>query len=102
MTPAKARTVTVPVAGSARNAAQALIESYAVNDRMYQIVLEHLDPAAWRARLPGIRGRTIADIVAHVLKNNRFRSRRHDRAPAPAPAHANTRRGCPPGQPNAP
>jgi uncharacterized damage-inducible protein DinB len=43
-----------------------LVESYAVNERMNQIVLEHLDPAAWRAKLPGSKGRTIAAIVAHV------------------------------------
>ena len=41
---------------------QALVESYAVNDRMNQVVLEHLDPAAWRAKLPGSGGRTIAAI----------------------------------------
>jgi uncharacterized damage-inducible protein DinB len=29
-------------------------------------VLEHLDPAAWRAKLPGSKGRTIAAIFAHV------------------------------------
>jgi len=45
---------------------QVLVESYAVNERMNQIVLEHVDPAAWRTKLPGIKGRTIADIVAHV------------------------------------
>jgi uncharacterized damage-inducible protein DinB len=45
---------------------QVLLESYAVNERMNQIVLEHLDPAAWRAKLPGSKGRTIAAIVAHV------------------------------------
>jgi uncharacterized damage-inducible protein DinB len=45
---------------------QVLVESYAVNERMNQIVLEHLDPAAWRAKLPGSKGRTIAAIVAHV------------------------------------
>lgn len=45
---------------------RALVESYAVNERMNQIVLEHLDPAAWRAKLPGSKGRTIAAIVAHV------------------------------------
>ena len=45
---------------------QALIETYAVNERMNQIVLEHLDPAAWRMKLPGSKGRTIAAIVAHV------------------------------------
>jgi uncharacterized damage-inducible protein DinB len=45
---------------------QAIVESWAVNERMNQIVLEHLDPAAWRAKLPGRKGRTIAAIVAHV------------------------------------
>ena len=45
---------------------QAMVESWAVNERMNQIVLEHLDPAAWRAKLPGSKGRTIAAIVAHV------------------------------------
>lgn len=43
-----------------------LVESYSVNERMNQIILEHLDPAAWRAKLPGTKGRTIADIVTHV------------------------------------
>ena len=45
---------------------QVLVESYAVNERMNQIVLEHLDPAAWRAKLPGSNGRTIVAIFAHV------------------------------------
>ncbi len=45
---------------------QVLVESYAVNERMNQIVLEHLDPAAWRAKLPGSKGRTIAAIFSHV------------------------------------
>jgi uncharacterized damage-inducible protein DinB len=45
---------------------QVLVESYAVNERMNQIVLEHLDAAAWRAKPPGGKGRTIAAIVAHV------------------------------------
>jgi len=45
---------------------QVMVESYAVNERMNQIILEHLDPSAWRAQLPGSRGRTIAAIVAHV------------------------------------
>ena len=45
---------------------QAMVESFAVNERMNQIVLEHLDPAAWRAKLPGSKGRTIAAIFAHV------------------------------------
>ena len=42
-----------------------LLESWAVNERMNQLVLEHLDPAAWRAKTPGNR-RTIAAIVSHV------------------------------------
>ena len=45
---------------------QVLVESYTVNERMNQIVLQHLDPAAWRAKLPGSKGRTIAAIVTHV------------------------------------
>src|SRR3984957_19770936 len=45
---------------------QVLVESYAVNERMNQMVLEHLDPAAWRAKLPGSKGRTIAAIFSHV------------------------------------
>jgi uncharacterized damage-inducible protein DinB len=45
---------------------QALVESYAINERMNQIVLDHLDPGAWRAKLPGSRGRTIAAIFSHV------------------------------------
>lgn len=45
---------------------QALLESYGVNERMNQIVLEHLNPAAWRARMPGSKTRPIAAIFAHV------------------------------------
>ncbi len=45
---------------------QVLVESYAVNERMNQIILDHLDPAAWRAKAPGSKARTIAAIVAHV------------------------------------
>ena len=45
---------------------QVLVESFVVNERMNQIALEHLDPAAWRAKLPGSKVRTIAAIVTHV------------------------------------
>lgn len=45
---------------------EALAESYVVNDRMNQIVLEHLDPRAWRAKPPGERTRTIAAIFSHM------------------------------------
>ncbi len=57
---ARAKAVAVPDLGAG------LVESYAVNDRMNQLVLENLDPRAWRAQLPGSRGRTIAAIFSHV------------------------------------
>jgi uncharacterized damage-inducible protein DinB len=41
-------------------------EAFAVNDRINQLLLEHIDPQAWRAQLPGCKGRTIAAIFAHV------------------------------------
>jgi uncharacterized damage-inducible protein DinB len=47
-------------------------EAFAVNERMNQLVLEHLDPRAWRAQLAGDLdkkgrgGRTIAAIFTHV------------------------------------
>jgi uncharacterized damage-inducible protein DinB len=46
-----------------------LLETYAVNDAMNQLLLQHLDPQAWRAKLPGTKqneGRTIAAIFAHL------------------------------------
>jgi len=45
---------------------QMLVEGYVVNERMNQIILEQLDPAAWRAQLSGSKGRTIAAIFSHV------------------------------------
>jgi uncharacterized damage-inducible protein DinB len=45
-----------------------LLETYASNDAMNQLILSSLDPRAWRAQLPGEKGsgRTIAAIFAHV------------------------------------
>jgi uncharacterized damage-inducible protein DinB len=53
-----------------------LLETYAANDAMNQLILELLDPRAWRAQPPGKNpekkpekkngGRTIAAIFAHV------------------------------------
>ena len=57
---ARPRTAVVP------DLAKSLVESYAVNERMNQVLLEHLDPKAWRAKLPGDRLRTIAAIFSHV------------------------------------
>jgi uncharacterized damage-inducible protein DinB len=42
------------------------LQAYALNDRMNQLLLEHLDSRAWRAKTPGHKGRTIAAIFAHV------------------------------------
>ncbi len=46
--------------------AHALLEAYAVNERMNQHLLAHLDERAWRAEPPGGKGRTIAAIFAHI------------------------------------
>ena len=50
-----------------------LLETYASNDGMNQLILSHLDPRAWRAQPPGQTGsgRTIAALFAH-LHNNRL------------------------------
>ena len=44
---------------------QAAVQIFAANDRMNQILIEHLDPDAWRARPPG-KVRTIAAIFTHM------------------------------------
>ena len=45
-----------------------LLETYACNDAMNQVILASLDPRAWRAQPPGQKGsgRTIAAIFAHL------------------------------------
>lgn len=87
-----------------------LMETYAVNDAMNQLLLANLDPRAWRAVLPGGKrdGRTIAAIFAH-LHNRRLvwlkRSAPHLNCPVPldpfrctmkqaAVAHANSGAQC--------
>ena len=44
---------------------QAAVRIFAVNERMNQMLIEHLDPAAWRAQPPG-KVRTIAAIFTHM------------------------------------
>jgi len=48
--------------------AAVVLETYAINDGMNQLLLQHLDPRAWRANPPGPKnnGRTIAAIFAHL------------------------------------
>lgn len=43
----------------------AAVRIFAANDRMNQVLIEHLDPAAWRAKPPG-KVRTIAGIFTHM------------------------------------
>ena len=45
---------------------EALLETYAVNDRINQLILEQLDPRAWRAKPAGRNARTIAAIFTHM------------------------------------
>ena len=47
---------------------EALAEAYLVNDEMNQMVLEYLDPRAWRLKPPGsgAGARPIVAIVTHV------------------------------------
>jgi uncharacterized damage-inducible protein DinB len=67
---------------------EVLLETYAVNDAMNQIILAHLDKRAWRAELvaKGRGGRTIAALYAH-LHNCRVnwlrRNAPHLKCPAP-------------------
>jgi uncharacterized damage-inducible protein DinB len=44
---------------------RAAVEIFAANERMNQMLLEHLDPAAWSAKPPG-NVRTIAAIFTHM------------------------------------
>ena len=43
-----------------------MAEAYLINDSMNQLLIQHLDERAWRSRLPDQKGRTIADVFAHV------------------------------------
>jgi hypothetical protein len=44
---------------------RAAVQTFAVNDRMNQILIEHLDPTAWKAKPPG-KARNIAAIFTHM------------------------------------
>ena len=44
---------------------RAAVRIFAANDHMNQLLIEHLDPAAWRAKPPG-KARSIAAIFTHM------------------------------------
>ena len=44
---------------------RAAAQIFAVNERLNQILIEHLDPSAWKAKPPG-KVRTVAAIFVHV------------------------------------
>jgi uncharacterized damage-inducible protein DinB len=44
---------------------RAAVQIFAANDRINQMLIEHLDPAAWNAKPPG-RVRSIAALFTHV------------------------------------
>src|SRR5260370_22820280 len=72
-----------------------LLETYASNDAMNQLILYNLDPSAWGAQTPGekVSCRTIAAIFAH-LHNCRLkwlkRSAPHLKCPPPLDPHCCT------------
>lgn len=45
---------------------KSLLETYAVNDRINQVILENLNARAWQAKSPGSNARTIAAIFTHM------------------------------------
>src|SRR6202051_1728585 len=77
---------------------QAAVQIFAANDRMNQILIEHLDPAAWRAKPPG-KARTIAAIFTH-MHNVRTKSVRLTAPHLKVPRQL-TRAHCTPKQPGA-
>jgi uncharacterized damage-inducible protein DinB len=46
--------------------AAGLLTAYATNDRINAYLLDNLSDECWRATPPGGKGRTIAEIIAHI------------------------------------
>ena len=44
----------------------AFLNAFNTNNRIHQYLIDNLPPAAWRAKPPDGKGRTIAAIVAHM------------------------------------
>jgi uncharacterized damage-inducible protein DinB len=47
-------------------ASKALVNAFAINDRINQYMIDNLPATAWRAEPPEGKGREIAAIVAHI------------------------------------
>jgi uncharacterized damage-inducible protein DinB len=47
------------------DAGRAAVRIFAANERMNQMIIEHLDPAAWKAKAPG-KARSIVAIFTHM------------------------------------
>src|SRR5215470_3545778 len=45
---------------------ETLLESYAVSERMNQLILDELNPKTWRAKPPGRNARPIVAIFTHM------------------------------------
>ncbi|HUL33239.1 MAG TPA: DinB family protein [Candidatus Eisenbacteria bacterium] len=76
-----------------------LLETYALNDHLNQMILEALDPRAWQAKPAGRGGRTIAAIFTH-MHNMRRKWLRLSAPHLKLPAELNRRR-CTPRQASA-
>ena len=83
------------LAGVRAQLGRAAVRTFAANERMNQVLIEHLDPAAWGARPPG-GVRSIAAIFTH-LHNVRCKWLRLTAPHLKAPAKLN-RAQCTPGQ----
>ena len=67
----KSRSSPDPVEASAKPAfagqlPTALLNAFNTNDRINQYLIDSLAPAAWKAKPPDGKGRTISSIVAHM------------------------------------
>ncbi len=68
---------------------EVLLENFAANNAMNQLLMAHLNPRVWRLSITnenGSEGRTLADIFAHMHNNRRSwikRSAPHLKCPAP-------------------
>jgi uncharacterized damage-inducible protein DinB len=72
---------------------RAAMEIFAANDRMNQMLIERLDPAAWTAKPPG-KSRTIAAIFTH-MHNVRAKWVRLTAPHLPVPARLNRAHATP-------